>query len=98
VTLPAALARLDGKTFSRFCLFGDSAAVPTPAARGMASGLHFPLALALTLTRPFRPGGKETVAVNLAAGTYVLPIADFNKLEMRNRFTVHDSQNRIFPR
>jgi len=25
----------------------------------MASGLHHPLALALTLSRPFRPGGKE---------------------------------------
>jgi hypothetical protein len=33
----------------------------------MASGLHHPLALALTLSRPFRLGGKENVTVSAAA-------------------------------
>ncbi|MGH7980688.1 MAG: transposase [Limisphaerales bacterium] len=36
---------------------------PNPATKGFASGLHHPLALALTLTRPFRSNGKENVAV-----------------------------------
>jgi len=44
-----------------------STAAPNPAARGFASGLRYPLALALTLARPFRPGGKESVVVSAAA-------------------------------
>jgi hypothetical protein len=41
----------------------DSTAAPNPAAKGFASGLLDPLALALTLTRPFRPRGKESVVL-----------------------------------
>jgi hypothetical protein len=33
-------------------------AIPKPRARDFASGLHYPLALALTLTRPFRKTRK----------------------------------------
>src|ERR1700722_13675911 len=36
-------------------------AVPKPRARGFASGLHYPLALALSLTRNFPQGGKKSV-------------------------------------
>jgi len=33
-------------------------AIPKPRARGFASGLHYPLALALSLTRSFPRGGN----------------------------------------
>jgi hypothetical protein len=41
-----------------FAVLGTRA-VPKPRARGFASGLHHPLALALSLTRSFPHGRKE---------------------------------------
>jgi hypothetical protein len=52
-----------GNGSAGFAALGTLRPSPNPAARGTASGLHHPLALALTLTRPFRLGGKESVVV-----------------------------------
>lgn len=48
-----------GNGSAGFCFWG-LAPSPNPAARDMASGLHHSLALALTLSRPFRRCGKES--------------------------------------
>jgi hypothetical protein len=46
----------------KFSLDGDSATVPKPRRQRLgASGLHHSRALALTLMRPFRQRGKESV-------------------------------------
>lgn len=39
--------------------FGDLRRPQTPAPEALASGLHYPLALASSLTRNFPPGGKK---------------------------------------
>ena len=41
-----------------FAVLG-TCAIPKPRARDFASGLHYPLALALTLTRPFREAERK---------------------------------------
>jgi len=55
-----------GNGSAGFTGLGTPLPSPNPAARGVASGLHHPLALAVTLTRPFRQGGKESVWLKIA--------------------------------